>query len=38
LINDLKNTFKIGDTVTAKVIEINKEKVSLSIKALSENP
>lgn len=38
LINDLKNTFKIGDKVNAKIIEINKEKVSLSIKALSDNP
>jgi ribosomal protein S1 len=34
----LKNTFKVGDKVNAKIIEINKEKVSLSIKALIENP
>jgi len=38
LINDLKNTFKVGDKITAKIIEINKEKVSLSIKALVDNP
>jgi len=38
LINDLKNTFKVGDKVNAKIIEINKEKVSLSIKALTDNP
>ena len=38
LINNLKNTFKVGDKVNAKIIEINKEKVSLSIKALIENP
>ncbi len=38
LINDLKSSFKIGDKVKAKIIEINKEKVSLSIKTLIENP
>lgn len=38
LINNLKNTFKVGDKVNAKIIEINKEKVSLSIKSLIENP
>ena len=38
LINNLKNDFKVGDKVKAKIIEINKEKVSLSIKALIENP
>lgn len=38
LINDLKNTFKVGDRVNAKIIEINKDKVSLSIKALTDNP
>ena len=38
LINNLKNDFKVGDKVKAKIIEINKEKVSLSIKALTENP
>ena len=38
LINDLSSSFKIGDKVKAKVIEVNDEKVSLSIKALIENP
>ena len=38
LIGDPKSIYNIGDEVTVKVIEINKDKVSLSIKALVENP
>jgi ribosomal protein S1 len=38
LIGDPKALYKVGDEVTVKVIEINEDKVSLSIKALSENP
>jgi small subunit ribosomal protein S1 len=38
LIGDPKSLYKIGDEVTVKVIEINKDKVSLSIKSLSDNP
>ena len=36
----IKNLFKVGDTIEVKVIAIDNEKrkVSLSIKALSENP
>ncbi len=38
LVEDLKTMFKIGDAVKVKVIEIKDGKVSLSIKALRENP
>jgi len=38
LINDLSSSFKIGDKFKAKVIEVNDEKVSLSIKTLIDNP
>lgn len=38
LIGDPKSLYKIGDETTVKVIEINKDKVSLSIKSLSDNP
>ncbi len=38
LIGDPKSIYKKGDEVTVKVIEINKNKVSLSIKSLSKNP
>jgi small subunit ribosomal protein S1 len=38
LIGDPKSIYNLGDEVTVKVIEINKDKVSLSIKALAENP
>ena len=38
LITDLKKLYNVGDKITVKVIEINREKVSLSIKALTENP
>ncbi len=38
LVEDPRNMFKIGDKVKAKVIEIKDGKISLSIKALKENP
>lgn len=38
LVEDPRAMFKIGDKVHAKVIEIKDGKISLSIKALKENP
>lgn len=38
LIGDPKSIYNVGDEVTVKVIEINKDKISLSIKSLAENP
>ena len=38
LVEDPKNLLKVGDKVKAKIIEINNGKISLSIKALKENP
>ncbi len=38
LIEDPSNIIKKGDNVKAKIIDINKDKISLSIKALKENP
>ena len=38
LVEDPRNIFKIGDKIKAKVIEIKDGKISLSIKALKENP
>ena len=38
LIDDPRSMFKIGDQVRAKIIEIKDGKISLSIKALKENP
>lgn len=38
LIEDPRTMFKLGDKVNAKVIEIKDGKISLSIKALKENP
>ncbi len=38
LVEDPRSMFKVGDTVKAKVIEIKEGKISLSIKALKENP
>ena len=38
LVEDPRNMFKVGDKIRAKVIEIKDGKVSLSIKALKENP
>jgi small subunit ribosomal protein S1 len=38
LVEDPRHLFKIGDKVRAKIIEIKDGKISLSIKALKENP
>lgn len=38
LVEDPKTLFAIGDTVQVKIIEIKDGKISLSIKALKENP
>lgn len=38
LVEDPKKIFKIGDKITAKIIEIKDGKISLSLKALKENP
>ncbi len=38
LVDDPRQFFKIGDKVRAKIIEIKEGKISLSIKALKENP
>ena len=38
LVKDLKKMFKAGDKVKVKIIEIEKGKISLSIKALTQNP
>jgi ribosomal protein S1 len=38
LVEDLKKMFKVGDKVKVKIIDIKDGKISLSIKALKENP
>jgi len=38
LVEDPKNIFSVGDKVKAKIIEIKDGKISLSVKALKENP
>ncbi|MDD3662569.1 MAG: S1 RNA-binding domain-containing protein [Candidatus Pacebacteria bacterium] len=38
LVEDPRFMFKVGDKVRAKVIEVKDGKISLSIKALKENP
>jgi len=38
LVEDPKTLFKIGDKIKAKVIEVKGGKISLSIKALKDNP
>jgi small subunit ribosomal protein S1 len=38
LVEDPKGRYKVGDKVNVKVIEVKDGKVSLSIKALSEDP
>ncbi len=38
LVEDPRSLFKIGDKVNVKIIEIRDGKISLSIKALKENP
>lgn len=38
LVEDPRNTYKIGEKIKAKVIGVSEEKISLSIKALKPNP
>jgi small subunit ribosomal protein S1 len=38
LVEDPRNLFSIGEKVKARVIEVKDDKISLSIKALKENP
>lgn len=38
LVEDPRSMFKVGDNIKAKIIEIKDGKISLSIKALKENP
>jgi small subunit ribosomal protein S1 len=38
LVEDPRNMFKVGEKIKAKVIEIKDGKISLSVKALKENP
>jgi len=38
LVEDPRNMFKVGEKIRAKVIEIKDGKISLSVKALKENP
>lgn len=38
LVEDPRTMFKVGDKVRSKIIEIKDGKISLSIKALKENP
>ena len=38
LVEDPRKIFKLGEKVRVKVIEIKDDKISLSIKALKENP
>jgi small subunit ribosomal protein S1 len=38
LVEDPRSMFKVGEKIKAKVIEIKDGKISLSIKALKENP
>jgi len=38
LVDDIRSMFKIGDKAKAKIIEIKDGKISLSIKALKDNP
>lgn len=38
LVEDPRAMFKVGDVVKAKIIEIKDGKISLSVKALKENP
>jgi len=38
LVDDPRTKFKVGEKIKAKIIEIKEGKISLSIKALKENP
>ncbi|PCI20181.1 30S ribosomal protein S1 [Candidatus Wolfebacteria bacterium] len=37
-VDDLRKIYNVGDKVKAKIIEVDNDKISLSIKALKENP
>tara|TARA_Y100000310_G_scaffold343500_1_gene451443 strand:- start:44 stop:1159 length:1116 start_codon:yes stop_codon:yes gene_type:complete len=38
LVENPKDLFKVADNISAKIIEIKDDKISLSVKALKENP
>ncbi|MEX0918598.1 MAG: S1 RNA-binding domain-containing protein [Candidatus Paceibacterota bacterium] len=38
LVENPRDMYKVGDSIKAKIIEIKDDKISLSIKALKENP
>lgn len=38
LVDNLKDRYQVGDTVSAKIIEVKDDKISLSFKALKPNP
>ncbi len=38
LVDDPKQMFKVGEKIEVKIIEVKNDKISLSIKALKENP
>lgn len=38
LVEDPRKLYKVGETVSAKIIDVKSDKISLSIKALNENP
>jgi ribosomal protein S1 len=38
LVENPRDFFNVGNTIKAKIIEIKDEKISLSVKALTENP
>jgi small subunit ribosomal protein S1 len=38
LVDNINSMFKAGDKVKAKIIDINNDRISLSIKALTKNP
>ena len=38
LVEDPRSLFKVGDKIKAKIIEIKDGKISLSVKALKDNP
>jgi small subunit ribosomal protein S1 len=38
LVEDPRSMFKVGDRVKVKVIEVKENKISLSVKALKDNP
>lgn len=38
LVDNLKDRYQVGDSVSAKIIEVKDDKISLSFKALKPNP